>query len=83
MKSDVLLHFFARKKKEEKTKRVKHFPLLVLPCRGMTIIKEIKNKLSKVTAADRGSLLASRFIESSTIKLEIYIKRNRDYKHYT
>ena len=79
MTSDVLLYFFARKRKR---KRVKHFPLLVLTCRGVTILKEIKNKSSEVTAADRGSLVASRlyrvFYNPTTD-----IKRNPDYNHYT
>ena len=81
MKSDVLLYFFARKKKKER-KRVKHFPLLVLPCREVTIIKEIKNKLSDVTAADRGSLVASRLYRVFYNPTRD-IKRNPDYKHYT
>lgn len=69
-------------REKEKRKRVKHFPLLVLTCRGVTISKEIKNKSSEVTAADRGSLVASRlyrvFYNPTTD-----IKRNPDYNHYT
>ena len=77
MKLNVLLYFLARKKK--KRKRVKH---LVLPCRRVTIIKEIKDKLSEVTAGDRGSLVTSRlyrvFYNPTTDT-----KRNSDYKHFT
>ena len=74
----VIVFLYAKKKKQS----VKHFPLLVLTCRGVIIIKAIKNKLSEVTAADRGSLVASRlyrvFYNPTTD-----IKRNPDYNHYT
>lgn len=68
--------------RQKKKKRVKHFPLLVLTCRGVTIIKAIKNKLSEVTAADRGSLVASRLYRVFYNPTRD-IKRNPDYKHYT
>ena len=77
----VIVILRAQKKKKKK-KRAKHFPLLVLPCRGVTIIKEIKDKLSEATATDRGSLVASRLYRVFYNPTR-EIKRNPDYKHFT
>ena len=73
---------FLRAKKKKKRKRVKHFLLLVLTCRGVTIIRYIGSKLIEVTAAERGSLEASRLYRVFYNPTRD-IKHNRDYKHYT
>ena len=70
------------REKKKKRKRVKHFLLLVLTCRGVTIIRDIGSKLIEVTAAERGSLEASRLYRVFYNPTRD-IKRNRDYKHYT